>query len=301
MEDQEQQLFLMEFVVDKVNIPSVRAMYDEILPSVTCVSFQVLNLPPINISQEASSDGCTCVGGDVQLFKKGKSCLFALPSIVVEKPLRAFPVTMSVYKKLPPGVLPDVMLIGTYQIQVKDLFNALLNKHIFEAGNPSRTMRDTFKIFTATGQNVGEVTVFIRVSCFGRKIVTQFQIPHNKKPYLFKGVANSPVYQCKKLPSGMAIPAPPSPPKCCCAREARAVSRGGGGEACPPKPCCPTYQASGTAFRSPRNYKPPDYGTISFDGASPPGLFAPSFGSPIRKCGCPIKDLEKSINCCNTK
>ncbi|XP_015517060.1 uncharacterized protein LOC107222283 [Neodiprion lecontei] len=300
MEGQEQQLFLMEFLVDKVNIPSVRAMHDDMLPVETCVSFQVLNLPPINICQEASSDGCTCVGGDVQYFKKGKSCLFALPSIVVEKPLPTFPVTMSVYKKLPPGVLPDVMLIGTHQIQAKDLFNALLSHHVFEAGNPSRTMRETFKITTATGQNVGEVTVFVRVSCFGKKIVTQFQIPHNKKPYLFKGAANSPVYQCKKLPSGMIVPHNPGP-KCCCAREAQANSRGSG-EAYP-RTCCPTPQTQ-PAPRSPANYKPPDYGprpccpsqrcppepcppATSF---TPQNSFGSSYGQSTRKCGCPAKE-----------
>lgn len=298
MENQEQQLFLMEFLVDKVNIPSVRAMHDDILPVETCVAFQVLNLPPINICQEATSDGCMCVGGDVQLFKKGKSCLFALPSIVVEKPLRTFPVTMSVYKKLPPGVLPDVMLIGTHQIQVKDLFNALLNQHVFESGNPSRTMRETFRITTATGQNVGEVTVFVRVSCFGKKIVTQFQIPHNKKPYLFKGADNSPVYQCKKLPSGF-VHKQNTGPKCPCARDAQANSKGAG-EA--PRTCCPTATRPG--FRSPFNYKAPDFGTRPCcptqrcpPDPCPPAPASSTYENSRRKCGCPAKDENKGLNC----
>lgn len=36
-----QQLFLMEFLVDKVNIPAIRAIHEEILPARTCVSFRV--------------------------------------------------------------------------------------------------------------------------------------------------------------------------------------------------------------------------------------------------------------------
>lgn len=39
--EEEQQLFLIEFLVDKVQIPMIRAMQDELLPASTCVSFQV--------------------------------------------------------------------------------------------------------------------------------------------------------------------------------------------------------------------------------------------------------------------
>lgn len=38
-----QQLFLMEFLVDRVNIPNVRAIGEQTLPATTCVSFQVSN------------------------------------------------------------------------------------------------------------------------------------------------------------------------------------------------------------------------------------------------------------------
>ncbi|XP_012285952.1 uncharacterized protein LOC105702731 [Orussus abietinus] len=243
MEATEQQLFLMEFLVDRVNIPSVKAIQEDVLPVTTCVSFQILNLPAINIYQEASTADCTCTSGDTQVFKKGKSCLFALPSAVVEKPLHSFPVTLTVYKKLPPGVLPDVMTIGSHQIQTKDLFNTLLQKRLEGAGNPCKTMKDTFKITTATGQNVGEVTVFIRVSCFGKKIVTQFQIPHNKKPYLFKGAANSPVFQCKRIPSDIGTK---SVERCICKKE---EAPGGGGEAAL-RTCCPPISAE-VGFTSP--------------------------------------------------
>lgn len=52
----QQQLFLIEFIIHQVNIPTVRAMHDEVLPNTqTCVSFQVtttftryFKAPPIN-------------------------------------------------------------------------------------------------------------------------------------------------------------------------------------------------------------------------------------------------------------
>ncbi|XP_011869236.1 PREDICTED: uncharacterized protein LOC105562782 [Vollenhovia emeryi] len=197
------QLILIEFLVDTVNIPTIRAIYDEILPARTCVSFQILNLPPIKIYEETPTESCACIHSGSQVFQKGKSCLFALPDNVLRKPLCNFPITMSVYKELPPGVLPDVMLIGTHQIQLHDLMNCLLGTHVSRRRNPYKTMKNAFKITTATGQHVGEVTVFIRASCFGKKIVTQFQLPRNKEPYLFKGADDSPVYLCKRIASAL--------------------------------------------------------------------------------------------------
>ncbi|CAK9803005.1 hypothetical protein ANTPLA_LOCUS3409 [Anthophora plagiata] len=256
----DQELFLIEFLVDKVQIPVIRAMQEELLPACTCVSFQILSLPPIDICQEALTDGCGCTEGDTQVFKKGKSCLFALPSIVLQRPLTTFPIKMSVYKKLPPGVLPDVMLVGCHQIEAKALINAVLSQQVFKIANPCQTIKDTFKITTATGQCVGSVTVYIRTSCFGKKIITQFQIPHNRKPYLFKGADESPVFQCKKIPSECYTQVPL---KCTCAKKCNDGSGEAGRTCCPtpvvqagpvpdkpklpdcgPRPCCPARRSS---------------------------------------------------------
>lgn len=247
-----EQLFLMEFLVDEVNIPAIRAIHEEILPARTCISFQILDLPPLNIYQESPTEACACIDNEPQVFKKGKSCLFALANVVLRKPLCSFPVTMSVYKELPPGVLPDVMLIGTHQIQVRDLINTLLSQQIFQIDSACRTLKDTFKITTATGQCVGKVTVFIRASCFGRKIVTQFQIPHNRKPYLFKGADDSPVFQCKRITSAsdrerMKCACPPTKKigdgsgeaaKICCPDERRRKKRLEDIERVKCSPCC---------------------------------------------------------------
>lgn len=70
-------------------------------------------MPPLHIYQESSVEACACIDSESQIFKKGKSCFFALPDIILERPLCTFPVTVSVYKELPPEVLPDVMLIGS--------------------------------------------------------------------------------------------------------------------------------------------------------------------------------------------
>lgn len=42
MEDSDtQELFLLEFLVDRVNIPSVQAMHDDVLLVKTCIEFKV--------------------------------------------------------------------------------------------------------------------------------------------------------------------------------------------------------------------------------------------------------------------
>jgi hypothetical protein len=108
---------------------------------------------------------------------------------------------MSVYKKLPPRVLPDVMTIGTNQIELRDIMNCLLAESTCVTENPCRTLKNNFRIATATGQCVGEVGLYLRFTRLGRKVVTQFQNPHNKKLYLFSGAKNSPIFQCRKVPS----------------------------------------------------------------------------------------------------
>lgn len=54
-----EQLFLMEFLVEKVNIPAIRAIHEEILPARTCISFQVQKK---KVSMFKSLDSCllTC-------------------------------------------------------------------------------------------------------------------------------------------------------------------------------------------------------------------------------------------------
>ncbi|EFN88830.1 uncharacterized protein LOC105189711 [Harpegnathos saltator] len=277
-----EQLFLMEFLVNNVNVPAIRAIHKEILPAKTCVSFQILDLPPMNIYQESPTRACACNDGGQQVFKKGKSCLFALPNVILQKPLCSFPVKMSVHKEFPPGVLPDVMLIGSHQIQACGLINSLLSQQVFKTGDSSRTIKDTFKITTATGQCVGEVTVFIRASCFGRKIVTQFQIPDDEKPYLFKGVDDGPVFQCRRITS---VADRQSQVKCVC--PARKTSDGSGEAA---RTCCPAVV--GEHRRKDRREDPkvkcPPCCTVAQDTVGRK--------EAVRKCGCVVKE-ERTCSC----
>ncbi|XP_003427408.1 uncharacterized protein LOC100680161 [Nasonia vitripennis] len=309
MEDSDtQELFLLEFLVDRVNIPSVQAMHDDVLLVKTCIEFKILNLPPIYICQDTSHDNCTCLGADAQVFRKGKSCLFALPSKLLKIPLCSFPITMSVYKKLPPTVLPDIMTIGTCQIEIRDMINCLLQESLLTSQNPCKTLKSNFRISTATGQCVGEVCVFLRFSRLGRKVVTQFQNPHNKKPYLFKGAENSPVFQCRKVASTILeedalkncvceektdeCKVEERTPRSCCETDVssrqkkRSVSKG---KSSRKRPCCP---ASHKQRREPlRECQSENRGHTPYKR-----LFEAQGEKGTRQCGCEIKE-DKSSAC----
>ncbi|CAB0029366.1 unnamed protein product [Trichogramma brassicae] len=230
MEKNAQELFLAEFMVDRVKIPSVQAQVGNDERSTqpkTCIEFKILSLPPIFICQEPTSgSNCTCLGDEPLVFRKGKSCLFALPSHLLTKPVCSFPVLMTAYKIFPPDTLPDVMTIGQCQIDVRDIVNALMQEPSCKAErtSPCKAMKNNFRIQTPTGQCVGEVCAFVRMSRLGKKVVTQFQTPHNKKPYLFKGRDRSSVFQCRKVEEN----ADDCCPKPKCPMEKPSKSCGGG-------------------------------------------------------------------------
>lgn len=171
--------------------------------------------------------------------------------------------------------------VGTHQIQLHSLMNSLLSMQVSQHSKaPCRTMKNAFKITTATGQHVGEVTVFIRVSCFGKKIVTQFQLPHNKKPYLFKGVNNGPVYQCKRVTSALDR----QQIKCVCSPK----NGNGSGEA------ARTYSASADERRRKRQLE-----DIRKDKCPPCCRGTRDIvksKETVRKCGCVVKE-ERTCNC----
>ncbi|XP_025995692.1 uncharacterized protein LOC113005025 [Solenopsis invicta] len=160
--------------------------------------------------------------------------------------------------------------------------NSLLSMYASQHSNPCKTMKNAFKITTATGQHVGEVTVFIRVSCFGRKIVTQFQLPHNRQPYLFKGVDEGPVYQCKRVASATDK----WPIKCVCSSK----NGNGSGEAARMR----RYSVSADEHQRKKQLK-----DIKKDKCSPCCRGERDIiksKETVRKCGCIIKE-ERTCNC----
>lgn len=159
--------------------------------------------------------------------------------------------------------------------------NSLLKMYVSEHSNPCKTMKNAFKITTATGQNVGEATVFIRASCFGKKIVTQFQLPRNRGPYLFKGIDDGPIYQCKRVTSASDR----QQIKCVCSPKS---TGDGSGETARTRCCI-------SADERRRKERLED---IKKDKCSPfcRGVRDIKSKETVRKCGCIVKE-EQTCNC----
>lgn len=168
-------LFLLEFLVDDVKMDS-RCDCDT-PPGEHCVSFQFLDNDALEVCE---ADFCPPrkYGKDESSIKSGKSCLFSLTPEQVQEASEVFDVTVTVFKKMQPGWLPDKICIGSALISIANLFVELVKTVEMQSdkGPAAKTMKDTFTLLDSNGSDVGKVTIYIRMSCFGKLIVTQFQV-----------------------------------------------------------------------------------------------------------------------------
>lgn len=151
--------------------------------------------------------------------KTGKSCLFSLTAKQAEEATTKFDISVSVIKKMQPGWLPEKMEIGTTLISVSNLFNELVESVGCgcDSSPCAKTLKDTFVITSSEGEEIGKISVYIRMSCFGKLIVTQFQMNLEDKSVLFKDKDGKSMYRYKKASKkgnnemGGSMSAPPTP------------------------------------------------------------------------------------------
>ncbi|XP_044749733.1 uncharacterized protein LOC123310325 isoform X3 [Coccinella septempunctata] len=195
-------LFLLEFLVDSLELaPQCECASP---PGETCVAFTFLDNAPLEICEEDFSPAMR-YGQDNARLKSGKSCLFSLTADQVAALSAEFDVTVSVLKKMQSGWLPDKIQVGAAVISIANLFTEMIQS-IQESTAPesptSKTLKDVFEIFNTEGTQVGKIGVYIRMSCFGKLIVTQFQMNFDDKSVLFKDKEGKSLYRYKKAPRG---------------------------------------------------------------------------------------------------
>lgn len=194
-------LFLLEFLVDEVNLhPGVIPCELEYAAGETCMSIQFLDNDPLDICEaEFNQDCCT----PDQTMKNGKSCLFAISPKQIDDVMKRFDLDVSIYKKLMYGVEPNKVKLGTSKISLEALFNEILQalKDDPESGTVSKTLKDIYPIIPLQlGDKccIGDIVVFVRMSCFGKLIVTQFQMNLQEKSVFFKDKEGKSVYKYRK-------------------------------------------------------------------------------------------------------
>lgn len=150
-----------------------------------------------------SSLSCLFVGSkstDLD-FSSGKSYLFPCDAKVLLQALKQYPIEMSVGTRISPAP------IGTITIKWSDDFIDMVSFCQDDFGYISPvTHRDIYPMHDNTGKETGHVEVFVRLSCFGKNIQTQFQVVRTKDgkngsgktQFLFKNNNAATTFQCQR-------------------------------------------------------------------------------------------------------
>ncbi|XP_023246368.1 uncharacterized protein LOC106640823 [Copidosoma floridanum] len=253
---QEEYLFLLEFYVREIQ-SSRLAKLNEMFFVPTTVAFCFLDfnmddglqLTPVDPLFEPQAG----IADDVESFHNGRSVLFALSREGLTNMHSEFKINMSVVKKMPADIKPDV-LVGKAQIDMTPHFAALRKETIDMAkyGDSAIPCLDDENVALVFGGClVGSLSVFARVSVHGQTIVTEFESPSDDpstaSAFLFRAddrdCEGKPLgYKCRVL----------DPEKC---DLSSLLSEDGSKDECavcqPPKlPCAPCRVGSGARVTS---------------------------------------------------
>lgn len=168
-------LFLLEVLIDKISFVKSPCFSDKDFR--TCVTIAAPSVEPLQICDD---DPGACVaksgGPFVKTFNSGKSCLFSLQEGDISKAMSNFPIKVTVHKSLPCGCLPTKIIMGEATIDMTKEFVQSRNKFLEDPTIVScQALKDSFRIVGPDGEPTGDIAMFLRISCFGKLIITRFQ------------------------------------------------------------------------------------------------------------------------------
>lgn len=168
-------LFLLEVLIDKIVFVKSPCFSDKDFR--TCVNIQCPGVEPLEICDDDPGSCFAKSGGPfVKTFNSGKSCLFSLKQADISKAMSNFPIQITVYKSLPCGCLPTKIIMGEATIDMTKEFVQSRKKYLEDPLNVSyEALKDSFRIVGPDKAETGEVVMFLRISCFGKLIITRFQ------------------------------------------------------------------------------------------------------------------------------
>ncbi|XP_060809728.1 uncharacterized protein LOC106133750 [Amyelois transitella] len=175
MAKQDDGLFLLEVLIDKIVFVKSPCFTDKDFR--TCVKIDCPGMEPLEICDD-ELDPCAAKSGGpfVKTFNSGKSCLFSLKESEISNAMSSFPIKICVYKALPCGCLPAKIVMGEATIDMTKEFVQARNKFLEFPNTVSyQALKDSFRIMGPDGAESGEIVMFLRISCFGKLIITKFQ------------------------------------------------------------------------------------------------------------------------------
>lgn len=196
-------LILLEFLVDRISLDTEVNENMCGMTGQTCVTFQFLDNAPLSVCEEDFAPKRN-YSRDVGNLKNGKSCLFSLTPEQAQDCSKKFDVYVTILKKMKPGVLPEQIRIGETLVEITELFNELVESmsSATDDGPVAKTLKDCFKITNPLAEIVGDISVYIRMSCFGKLIVTQFQMNLDDKSVQFKAKEGHYLFKYNKKGAG---------------------------------------------------------------------------------------------------
>ncbi|KAL0280162.1 UNVERIFIED_CONTAM: hypothetical protein PYX00_001537 [Menopon gallinae] len=201
-EDDKELLFLIEFLVDTLSIRHDALMalrFDPcLLQGQNCVMLTFMHFPPMSICEKDINEDKN-VGELVTLFNSGKSLVFALTEAQFENPPPVY-LEVGAWKEMPHGFrIPNIQL-GTARVDLSELFRMVFDKYDETPDQlpVAKSIKDSYEM-SANGRVTADVGIYIRLTCLGQNIVTEFQKSDGVcNPFLFKNLESGKVYECKQ-------------------------------------------------------------------------------------------------------
>ncbi|CAK9814036.1 hypothetical protein ANTQUA_LOCUS7911 [Anthophora quadrimaculata] len=173
-----EQLYMLEVFVDRVHFnPDVTSVsVEDLIVSVRFHDLPVyqINVPPIKEANDQENEQT----GNSNNSKFGKSCLFAKTPSSLIKAIRWSSLTLELYDKTSTCSSENPAILGSAKI----ILPACMCKHVIAAQNQIDgestpcTVKDTFPLADFNGKVTGNVTVILRLSCYGTSIVKHFSL-----------------------------------------------------------------------------------------------------------------------------
>ncbi|RZF48289.1 hypothetical protein LSTR_LSTR014495 [Laodelphax striatellus] len=185
-------LFLLEFFIDNIEIRNSSLIFGENNDGQICVSFQFFSYPVTSICEEDFTPKTRTLSKTSKInFKSGKSCLFSQNSPQISN-MSDFDLKINVSQKLTNNDGESYCIpVGTAVVSLGGSFMKIMrNSTNGNNGSDSSPLfsiaQDEFVLRDELDKEIGTILAFVRLSCFGQLIITQFQLG-TEKQYMFKG------------------------------------------------------------------------------------------------------------------
>lgn len=202
-EDEKELLFLIEFLVDTLHVRreflAAQRLDPCTLQGQNCIILKFMHFPALSICEKDMGGEEKNVGELDAVFNSGKSLVFALTESQFENPSEVF-LEVAAMKEMPHALqIPNIQL-GSAKVDLSELFRLVFDKYDETPDQlpVAKSIKDNYQM-SVNGNVTGDIDIYIRLSCLGQNIVTEFLKSDGVcDPFLFKNLESEKVYECRQ-------------------------------------------------------------------------------------------------------